>query len=309
MIPCERACSPSEASLLKAPRSLKELVTCRFSYFTNTSAPVRSESFGAGSMGVRKDLTGYCAACQLNISNGDAHAKPSTSGQCPGSDVVSVAARAGTTSEPKGRQYMIRAALDLALLRRTAAMLVGTSNPPHSRFTGQQGFVARISAMTDSGPRKIGVSIELKPHAYDPIVNPELFEGVLARRCIAFLIDVTIIAIPVLFAAMFIFIFGFITLGLGWALVRAAVARDRDLGDRLLRHDLRQRRRRPPSACGSWISRCAPGTGHRPISCWARCTRSSTGSRVSFLTPLVPAGRVLQRSTPAACTTCWSARS
>jgi uncharacterized RDD family membrane protein YckC len=72
--------------------------------------------------------------------------------------------------------------------------------------------------MTDSGPRKIGVSIELKPHAYDPIVNPELFEGVLARRCIAFLIDVTIITVPVLFAAVFIFIFGIVTLGLGWAL-------------------------------------------------------------------------------------------
>jgi len=72
--------------------------------------------------------------------------------------------------------------------------------------------------MTDSGPRKIGVSIELKPHAYDPAANPELFEGVLARRCIAFLIDLTIIAIPVLFVAVFIFIFGLVTLGLGWGL-------------------------------------------------------------------------------------------
>ena len=72
--------------------------------------------------------------------------------------------------------------------------------------------------MTDSEPRKIGVSIELKPHAYHPAANPELFEGVLARRCMAFLIDVTIIAVPVLFAAIFIFIFGLITLGLGWAL-------------------------------------------------------------------------------------------
>ena len=72
--------------------------------------------------------------------------------------------------------------------------------------------------MTESGPRRIGVAIELKPHAYDPAANPELFEGVLARRCIAFLIDVVIIAIPVLLAAIFIFIFGIITLGLGWAL-------------------------------------------------------------------------------------------
>ena len=72
------------------------------------------------------------------------------------------------------------------------------------------------STMTD--PRRIGVSIDVKPHAYDPAVNPELFEGVLARRFVAFLIDVTILAIPVMFAAVFIFIFGVITLGIGWAL-------------------------------------------------------------------------------------------
>lgn len=72
--------------------------------------------------------------------------------------------------------------------------------------------------MSDGGPRKIGVSIDVKPHAYDPVANPELFEGVLARRCIAFVIDVVIIAIPVVFAAAFIFIVGLLTLGLGWLL-------------------------------------------------------------------------------------------
>jgi uncharacterized RDD family membrane protein YckC len=72
--------------------------------------------------------------------------------------------------------------------------------------------------MSDGGPRKIGVSIDVKPHAYDPVANPELFEGVLARRCIAFVIDVVIIAIPVVFAAAFIFIVGLVTLGLGWFL-------------------------------------------------------------------------------------------
>jgi uncharacterized RDD family membrane protein YckC len=72
--------------------------------------------------------------------------------------------------------------------------------------------------MTDGGPGRIGVSIEVKPHAYDPVANPELFEGVLVRRSIAFVIDVVIIAIPVLFAALFILVFGLVTLGLGWAL-------------------------------------------------------------------------------------------
>jgi uncharacterized RDD family membrane protein YckC len=74
--------------------------------------------------------------------------------------------------------------------------------------------------MTDGGPGRIGVSIEVKPHAYDPVANPELFEGVVVRRSIAFLIDVVIIAIPVLLAALFIFVFGLITLGLGWLLFK-----------------------------------------------------------------------------------------
>jgi len=39
--------------------------------------------------------------------------------------------------------------------------------------------------------------IDIKPHAYDPVTQPELFEGVLARRIVAFVIDVVIIAVPV----------------------------------------------------------------------------------------------------------------
>jgi uncharacterized RDD family membrane protein YckC len=62
------------------------------------------------------------------------------------------------------------------------------------------------------------MAIDIKPHAYDPATNPELFEGVLARRVVAFAIDYIILAIPVVLTAMFIFIFGIVTLGLGWAL-------------------------------------------------------------------------------------------
>ena len=40
----------------------------------------------------------------------------------------------------------------------------------------------------------------------------------LARRVVAFLIDFVVIAVPVVLAAMFIFVFGIVTLGLGWAL-------------------------------------------------------------------------------------------
>jgi uncharacterized RDD family membrane protein YckC len=69
-----------------------------------------------------------------------------------------------------------------------------------------------------SGPGRIGIDFDVKPHAYDPVANPELFEGVLARRVVAFVIDVVLIAIPLIVVWMFIFVFGIVTLGLGWAL-------------------------------------------------------------------------------------------
>ena len=76
--------------------------------------------------------------------------------------------------------------------------------------------------MTDSGPKaspsRTGASFDFKPHAYDPAVSPELFDGVLARRIVAFIIDVIIIAIPLIAASAFILVFGLFTFGLGWAL-------------------------------------------------------------------------------------------
>jgi len=72
--------------------------------------------------------------------------------------------------------------------------------------------------MTDSGQSRIGVSFDAKPHAFDPIANPELFDGVLAGRIMAFVIDLIIIAVPLIATAIFIFMFGLLTFGLGWAL-------------------------------------------------------------------------------------------
>ncbi len=56
------------------------------------------------------------------------------------------------------------------------------------------------------------------PHAFDPVLQPELFRGVLTRRFFAFLIDLLVISIPVILGYLFIAVFGLITLGLGWAL-------------------------------------------------------------------------------------------
>lgn len=72
--------------------------------------------------------------------------------------------------------------------------------------------------MSTSGSGGMGLSAQGRPHAYDPLKNPELFDGVLARRTIAFIIDAVVISIPVIFAGLFILVFGLITLGLGWVL-------------------------------------------------------------------------------------------
>jgi uncharacterized RDD family membrane protein YckC len=73
--------------------------------------------------------------------------------------------------------------------------------------------------MTDGEPRRIGVTVEMKPHAYDPALNPELFDGVLPRRVLAFLIDVAVILAPVALAFVVIVLFGLVTFGLGWFLL------------------------------------------------------------------------------------------
>ena len=94
------------------------------------------------------------------------------------------------------------------------------------------------------------MSIDIKPHAYDPATQPELFEGVLARRVVAFVIDFIILAVPVVLAAMFIFAFGIVTLGLGFALYWLLLACNGDLGIALFWRHARRPDIRPPSGCG-----------------------------------------------------------
>ena len=54
--------------------------------------------------------------------------------------------------------------------------------------------------------------------AFDPWLQPELFRGVLTKRFFAFLIDLVILAIPIVLGVIFIALFGIVTLGLGWFL-------------------------------------------------------------------------------------------
>jgi len=59
---------------------------------------------------------------------------------------------------------------------------------------------------------------DIRPHAFDPYDQPDLFRGVLTRRVVAFLIDLIVLAIPIVLAVVFIAIFGLLTLGVGWLL-------------------------------------------------------------------------------------------
>ncbi|WP_292610308.1 RDD family protein [Nitrobacter sp. 62-13] len=74
--------------------------------------------------------------------------------------------------------------------------------------------------MADNGfnTAQSGNSAEFRPHAFDPWMQPELFRGVLTRRVFAFLIDLVVLSIPVVFGVIFIALFGVVTLGLGWFL-------------------------------------------------------------------------------------------
>lgn len=60
--------------------------------------------------------------------------------------------------------------------------------------------------------------------ALDPGYRPELYEGVLSKRIIAFLIDAVFIVLLLIPAAFVVFVIGILTLGLGWLLYPALFA-------------------------------------------------------------------------------------
>ena len=57
-----------------------------------------------------------------------------------------------------------------------------------------------------------------QPHAFNPVTQPQLFEAVIRKRCVAFLIDAIIIALLWAVAVVAVTILGVLTLGLAWLL-------------------------------------------------------------------------------------------
>jgi uncharacterized RDD family membrane protein YckC len=62
------------------------------------------------------------------------------------------------------------------------------------------------------------------PHAYDPVAQRRLFDGVLGKRFMAFLVDAMIVVSLWVVAGIAVFILGILTLGLGFLLYGAIFA-------------------------------------------------------------------------------------
>lgn len=68
-------------------------------------------------------------------------------------------------------------------------------------------------------PPRSGTDFSNQPHAYDPVTQPQLFEGVIRKRCVAFIVDAIIILVLTVIAYVAVAILGIITLGLAWLLL------------------------------------------------------------------------------------------
>ncbi len=53
---------------------------------------------------------------------------------------------------------------------------------------------------------------------YDPDTRPELFDGILSKRIIAFVVDAILIVALMIPAILVVLVLGFVTLGIGWLL-------------------------------------------------------------------------------------------
>jgi uncharacterized RDD family membrane protein YckC len=71
--------------------------------------------------------------------------------------------------------------------------------------------------MTGGILRGVDLLMDTDSYAFDRVVDRELFKDVLSRRIIAFLIDLFILAVPIMLAALFLFLFVAFPLRTGWA--------------------------------------------------------------------------------------------
>ncbi|MDI4655255.1 RDD family protein [Xanthobacter autotrophicus] len=69
---------------------------------------------------------------------------------------------------------------------------------------------------TSRQPPSYGYPDGARPSAYDPVTQPEYFEGVLSRRLVAFLVDAILILGGVVLFYVLVLLMGLVTFGLSW---------------------------------------------------------------------------------------------
>jgi len=67
-------------------------------------------------------------------------------------------------------------------------------------------------------PPRTGPNFADQPHAYDPVKEPQLFQGVIRKRFVAFIVDAIIILALTVVAYVVVALLGIVTLGLAWLL-------------------------------------------------------------------------------------------
>lgn len=72
--------------------------------------------------------------------------------------------------------------------------------------------------MTQQPTTPTGTGFADQPHAYNPVTQPQLFEAVIRKRCVAFIIDAVVIAVLWALAVVAVTVLGVLTLGLAWLL-------------------------------------------------------------------------------------------
>ncbi len=73
--------------------------------------------------------------------------------------------------------------------------------------------------MSDTGNARYGSRF-----VYDPVTQPELFEGILSKRIVAFVVDAVLIVLLMIPAALMVFVLGIVTIGIAWLLYPALFA-------------------------------------------------------------------------------------
>ena len=70
----------------------------------------------------------------------------------------------------------------------------------------------------DSSSTSTSADFGAQPHVFNPVTQPQMFDAVIRKRCVAFVIDAIIIGILWAVAVVAVTILGVLTLGLAWLL-------------------------------------------------------------------------------------------